>query len=101
MTVEDNLVNGVIRYIDRRDGEVKTETIYGERPCAGCRNPLGRLAQWLSFADGSFPWGTAAGWTSFKPGPDQAVHQQYGLDESEFDELVDDTIHSTSFSFEN
>ena len=31
MTVEENLANGEIRYIDRRDGEVKTEVIYGER----------------------------------------------------------------------
>lgn len=48
MTIEDNLVNGEIRYVDRCDGELKTEVIYGER---GLRwvygNPLGRMAQWL------------------------------------------------------
>ena len=38
----------MIRYIARRDGEVKTETIYGERPLRWVYgNPLGRLAQWL------------------------------------------------------
>ena len=48
MTVEENLANGEIRYIDRRDGEVKTEVIYGERSLRWAYgNPLGRLAQWL------------------------------------------------------
>ena len=48
MTVEENLAGGEVRYVDRHDGGLKTEAIYGER---GLRwvygNPLGRLTQWL------------------------------------------------------
>ena len=48
MTIEDNLANGEIRYVDRCDGELKTEVIYGERALRWVYgNPLGRMAQWL------------------------------------------------------
>ena len=48
MTVEEQLANGEVLYIDRRDGEVKTEAIYRERPLRWVYgNTLGRLAQWL------------------------------------------------------
>ena len=46
MTVEENLAGGEVRYVDRRDGGLKTEAIYGERALRWVYgNPLGRLAQ--------------------------------------------------------
>ena len=48
MTVEDNLANGEIRYVDRYSSELKTEKIYGERALRWVYgNPLGHIAQWL------------------------------------------------------
>ena len=92
MTVEENLVNGEIRYIDRRDGEVKTEVIYGERSLRWAYgNPLGRLAQWLLVRR----WIVSAWYGRKMNGVSSRVRikpfiEQYGLDEGEFAESVDD-----------
>jgi phosphatidylserine decarboxylase len=92
MTVEENLANGEIRYIDRRDGEVKTEVIYGERSLRWAYgNPLGRLAQWLLVRRWIVSaWygrrmNTVSSRVRIKP-----FIEQYGLDEGEFAESVDD-----------
>ena len=101
MTVEDNLVNGVIRYIDRRDGEVKTETIYGERPLRWVYgNPLGRLAQWLLIRRWIFSmwYGRRMDVVSSRVRIRPFI-EQYGLDESEFDELVDEYNSFNEFFF--
>ena len=101
MSVEDNLANGEIRYIDRRDGEVKTETIYGERPLRWVYgNPFGRLAQWLLVRRWIFSmWygrrmDVASSRVRIRP-----FIEQYGLDESEFDELVDEYNSFNEFFF--
>ena len=48
MSVEEQLAKGEIRYVDRGNGALKVEAIYGERPLRWAYgNPLGRLAQWL------------------------------------------------------
>ena len=92
MTVEENLVNGEIRYIDRRDGEVKTEVIYGERSLRWAYgNPLGRLAQWLLVRR----WIVSAWYGRKMNGVSSCIRikpfiEQYGLDEGEFAESVDD-----------
>ena len=92
MTVEENLANGEIRYIDRRDGEVKTEVIYGERSLRWAYgNPLGRLAQWLLVRR----WIVSAWYGRKMNGVSSRVRikpfiEQYGLDEGEFAESVDD-----------
>jgi len=101
MTVEDNLVNGVIRYIDRRDGEAKTETIYGERPLRWVYgNPLGRLAQWLLIRRWIFSmwYGRRMDVVSSRVRIRPFI-EQYGLDESEFDELVDEYNSFNEFFF--
>ena len=86
------MVKGEVRYIDRRDGELKTEAIYGERPLRWAYgNPLGRLAQWLLIRR----WIVSAWYgrrmdtlsSSLKIKP---FIEQYGLDEGEFAESVDD-----------
>jgi len=92
MSVEEQLANGEIRYIDRRDGALKAEAIYGERPLRWAYgNPLGRLAQWLLVRR----WIVSAWYgrrmdtlsSSLKIKP---FIEQYGLDEGEFAEPVDD-----------
>ena len=92
MTVEEQMAKGEVRYIDRRDGELKTEAIYGERPLRWAYgNPLGRLAQWLLIRR----WIVSAWYgrrmdtlsSSLKIKP---FIEQYGLDEGEFAESVDD-----------
>ena len=101
MTVEDNLANGLIRYIDRRDGEVKTETIYGERPLRWVYgNPLGRLAQWLLIRRWIFSmwYGRRMDVVSSRVRIRPFI-EQYGLDESEFDELVDEYNSFNEFFF--
>ena len=86
------MAKGEVRYIDRRDGELKTEAIYGERPLRWAYgNPLGRLAQWLLIRR----WIVSAWYgrrmdtlsSSLKIKP---FIEQYGLDEGEFAESVDD-----------
>ena len=92
MTVEENLVNGEIRYIDRRDGEVKTEVIYGERSLRWAYgNPLGRLAQWLLVRR----WIVSAWYGRKMNGVSSCIRikpfiEQYGLDENEFAKPVDE-----------
>ena len=92
MTVEENLANGEIRYIDRRDGEVKTEVIYGERSLRWAYgNPLGRLAQWLLVRR----WIVSAWYGRKMNGVSSRVRikpfiEQYGLDENEFAKPVDE-----------
>ncbi len=101
MSVEDNLANGEIRYIDRRDGEVKTETIYGERPLRWVYgNPLGRLAQWLLVRRWIFSmwYGRRMDVVSSRVRIRPFI-EQYGLDESEFDELVDEYNSFNEFFF--
>ncbi len=92
MSVEEQLAKGEIRYIDRRDGALKAEAIYGERPLRWAYgNPLGRLAQWLLVRR----WIVSAWYgcrmdtlsSSLKIKP---FIEQYGLDEGEFAEPVDD-----------
>ena len=92
MTVEEQLANGEVCYIDRRDGEVKTEAIYRERPLRWVYgNTLGRLAQWLLIRR----WIVSAWYgrrmdtvkSSFRIRP---FIEQYGLDEGEFAEPVDE-----------
>ena len=86
------MAKGEVRHIDRRDGELKTEAIYGERPLRWAYgNPLGRLAQWLLIRR----WIVSAWYgrrmdtlsSSLKIKP---FIEQYGLDEGEFAESVDD-----------
>ena len=86
------MAKGEVHYIDRRDGELKTEAIYGERPLRWAYgNPLGRLAQWLLIRR----WIVSAWYgrrmdtlsSSLKIKP---FIEQYGLDEGEFAESVDD-----------
>ncbi len=92
MTVEENLANGEIRYIDRRDGEVKTEVIYGERSLRWAYgNPLGRLAQWLLVRR----WIVSAWYGRKMNGVSSCIRikpfiEQYGLDENEFAKPVDE-----------
>ena len=92
MTVEEQLANGVVRYIDRRDGEMKVEAIYGERPLRWVYgNPLGRLALWLFIRR----WIVSA-WYSRRMNAVKSVLrirpfiEQYGLDEGELAEPVDE-----------
>jgi len=92
MTVEEQLANGEVRYIDRRDGEVKTEAIYGERQLRWVYgNPLGRLAQWLLIRR----WIVSAWYGRRMDTVKSSLRirpfiEQYGLDESEFAEPVDE-----------
>ncbi len=92
MTVEEQLANGVVRYIDRRDGEVKAEAIYGERPLRWVYgNPFGRLALWLFIRR----WIVSA-WYGRRMNAVKSVLrirpfiEQYGLDEGGFAEPVDE-----------
>ena len=92
MTVEEHLANGELCFIDRRDGEVKTETIYGERPLRWVYgNPLGRLAQWLFIRR----WFVSAWYGRRMDTVKSSLRirpfiERYGLDESEFAEPVDE-----------
>jgi len=92
MTVEEQLANGEVRYIDRRDGEVKTEAIYGERPLRWLYgNTLGRLAQWLLIRR----WIVSAWYGRRMDTAKSSLRirpfiEQYGLDEGEFAEPVDE-----------
>jgi len=92
MTVEEHLANGELRFIDRRDGEVKTEAIYGERPLRWVYgNPLGRLAQWLFIRR----WFVSAWYGRRMDTVKSSLRirpfiERYGLDESEFAEPVDE-----------
>ena len=92
MTVEEQLANGEVRYIDRRDGEVKTEAIYGERQLRWVYgNPLGRLAQWLLIRR----WIVSAWYGRRMDTVKSSLRirpfiEEYGLDEGEFAEPVDE-----------
>ena len=86
------MAKGEVRYIDRRDGELKTEAIYGERPLRWAYgNPLGRLAQWLLIRR----WIVSAWYGSRMDTLSSSLKikpfiEQYSLDEGEFAESVDD-----------
>ena len=103
MTVEENLANGEIRYIDRRDGEVKTEVIYGERSLRWAYgNPLGRLAQWLLVRR----WIVSAWYGRKMNGVSSCIRikpfiEQYGLDENEFAKPVDEYNSFNEFFHRN
>ena len=92
MTVEEQLANGEVRYIDRRDGGVKSEAIYGERPLRWVYgNPLGRLAQWLLIRR----WIVSAWYGRRMDTVKSSLRirpfiERYGLDEGEFAEPVDE-----------
>jgi len=92
MTVEEHLANGELRFIDRRDGEVKTEAIYGERPLRWVYgNPIGRLAQWLFIRR----WFVSAWYGRRMDTVKSSLRirpfiERYGLDESEFAEPIDE-----------
>ena len=92
MTVEEQLANGEVHYIDRRDGEVKTEAIYGERSLRWVYgNTLGRLAQWLLIRR----WIVSAWYGRRMDTAKSSLRirpfiEQYGLDEGEFAEPVDE-----------
>ena len=101
MTVEDNLVNGEIRYMDRSEGKLKTETIYGERALRWVYgNPLGRMAQWLLIRR----WIVSAYYgrkmdelescSRIKP-----FIKKYCLDESEFAECASEYLSFNEFFY--
>jgi phosphatidylserine decarboxylase len=101
MTVEEQMAKGEVRYKDRRDGEVKVEAIFGERPLRWVYgNPLGQLAQWLLIRR----WIVSAWYgrkmdtlpSSLKIKP---FIEQYGLDEGEFADPVDDYHSFNEFFF--
>ena len=95
------MAKGEVRYIDRRDGELKTEAIYGERPLRWAYgNPLGRLAQWLLIRR----WIVSAWYGSRMDTLSSSLKikpfiEQYGLDEGEFAEPVDDFNSFNEFFF--
>ena len=95
------MAKGEVRYIDRRDGELKTEAIYGERPLRWAYgNPLGRLAQWLLIRR----WIVSAWYGSRMDTLSSSLKikpfiEQYGLDEGEFAESVDDYNSFNEFFF--
>ena len=97
MTVEDNLVNGEIRYVDRYSSELKTEKIYGERALRWVYgNPLGHIAQWLLIRR----WIVSAYYGRMMDGLKSSLKikpfiNKYGLDESEF---AEDTGEYLSFN---
>ncbi len=101
MTVEEQLANEVVRYIDRRDGEMKVEAIYGERPLRWVYgNPLGRLALWLFIRR----WIVSAWYGRRMNAVKSAFRirsfiERFGLDESEFAESVDDYNTFNEFFF--
>ncbi len=92
MTVGEQLANGEVRYIDRRDGQIKKEAIYGERPLRWAYgNPLGRLAQWLLIRR----WIVSAWYGRRMSMAESSLRirpfiEQYSLDEGEFAESVDE-----------
>ena len=92
MSVEEQLAKGEIRYVDRGNGALKVEAIYGERPLRWAYgNPLGRLAQWLLIRR----WIVSAWYGSRMDTLSSSLKikpfiEQYGLDEGEFAEPVDD-----------
>ena len=101
MTVEENLVNGEIRYMDRSEGKLKTETIYGERALRWVYgNPLGRMAQWLLIRR----WIVSAYYgrkmdelescSRIKP-----FIKKYCLDESEFAECASEYLSFNEFFY--
>ena len=101
MTVEEQMAKGEVRYKDRRDGEVKVEAIFGERPLRWVYgNPLGQLAQWLLIRR----WIVSAWYgrkmdtlpSSLKIKP---FIEQYALDEGEFADPVDDYHSFNEFFF--
>ncbi|HJO08907.1 MAG TPA: phosphatidylserine decarboxylase, partial [Verrucomicrobiota bacterium] len=85
-------VNGEVRYIDRCDGRLKNEAIYGERPLRWAYgNPLGRLAQWLLIRR----WIVSAWYGRRMSMAESSLRirpfiEQYSLDEGEFAESVDE-----------
>ena len=101
MTVEENLACGEVRYVDRHDGGLKTEAIYGER---GLRwvygNPLGRLTQWLLLRR----WIVSA-WYGRKMDEVKSYVriapfiEKYGLDESEFAEPASEYASFNQFFY--
>ena len=101
MTVEENLSCGEVRYVDRRDGGLKTEAIYGERALRWVYgNPLGRLAQWLLVRR----WIVSA-WYGRKMDEVKSYLriapfiEKYGLDESEFAEPASEYASFNDFFY--
>ena len=101
MTVEENLANGEVQYIDRSDGRLKIEAIYGERALRWVYgNPLGRLAQWLLIRR----WIVSAWYgrkmdevkSSLRVEP---FIEKYGLDESEFAEPASEYVSFNKFFY--
>ena len=101
MTVEENLANGEVQYVDRSDGRLKTEAIYGERALRWVYgNPLGRLAQWLLIRR----WIVSAWYgrkmdevkSSLRVEP---FIEKYGLDESEFAEPANEYVSFNKFFY--
>ena len=101
MTVEAHLSKGEVCYIDRQDGALKTEAIYGERQLRWVYgNPFGRLALWLLVrrwilsAWYGFMMNTVKSSLRIRPFIDH-----YGLDETEFAEQVDDYLSFNAFFY--
>ena len=101
MTVEQNLANGEVRYIDRHTGELKTEDIYGERVLRWVYgNPLGRMAQWLLIRR----WIVSAWYGSKMDEVKSSLRivpfiNKYGLDESEFADPVGEYLSFNEFFY--
>ncbi len=101
MTVEQNLANGEVRYIDRHTGELKTEDIYGERVLRWVYgNPLGRIAQWLLIRR----WIVSAWYGSKMDEVKSSLRivpfiNKYGLDESEFADPVGEYLSFNEFFY--
>ena len=101
MAVEDNLVNGEIRYMDRFKGELKTETIYGERALRWVYgNPLGRMAQWLLIRR----WIVSAYYGRKMDQLESCLRikpfiKKYCLDESEFAECASEYLPFNEFFY--
>ena len=101
MTVEQNLANGEVRYIDRHTGELKTEDIYGERVLRWVYgNPLGRMAQWLLIRR----WIVSAWYGSKMDEVKSSLRivpfiNKYGLDESEFAVPVGEYLSFNEFFY--
>ena len=101
MTVEQNLANGEVRYIDRHTGELKTEDIYGEKVLRWVYgNPLGRMAQWLLIRR----WIVSAWYGSKMDEVKSSLRivpfiNKYGLDESEFADPVGEYLSFNEFFY--
>ncbi|MED5454080.1 MAG: archaetidylserine decarboxylase [Verrucomicrobiota bacterium] len=101
MTVEQNLANGEVRYIDRHTGELKTEDIYGERVLRWVYgNPLGLMAQWLLIRR----WIVSAWYGSKMDEVKSSLRivpfiNKYGLDESEFADPVGEYLSFNEFFY--